>query len=178
MEKRAESIARIALIGAESTGKTTLAQQLAAHYNTLWVPEFSRNYVAGLARAYTLDDILLIAKQQLEEESAMMKKANRFLFADTELIISKVWCEDVFGECPGWISEQLHKTRYDLYLLTDTDLDWEQDPVRENPHRRKYFFDLYKKHLDELGAAYETISGKGDDRLRNALNAIEKNFPR
>ena len=177
MEKRpGESIRRIALIGPESTGKTTLAQELAAHYHTLWVPELAREYIAQLTRAYTIEDIILIAKQQLQHEYDLAEKASRFLFSDTELIISKVWCEDVFHTCPSWIEEQLHKTTYDLYLLTSPDLPWEHDPVRENPHRREYFFDLYKRYLDEMELPYSVITGNGDARLENAIGVIERSF--
>lgn len=177
MEKRAEShIHRIALIGPESSGKTTLAQQLAMHFHTMWVPEYARDYVAELDRDYTLDDIVHIAKEQLAMEEKMLNKANRFLFTDTELIISKVWCEDVFKYTPAWIEEQLHATVYDLYLLTDHDLPWEHDPVRENPHRREYFFMLYKEHLDQMRLPYSIISGSGEVRMKNAVNAVERFF--
>jgi NadR type nicotinamide-nucleotide adenylyltransferase len=174
MEKRPGNIKRIALIGPESTGKTTLAQQLAAHYDTVWVPEQSRDHIAQLARPYTLDDIIIIAQQQLNKEHELLDKANRFLFADTELIIAKVWCEDVFNASPEWIMEHLHKTVYDLYLLTAPDLEWIDDPVRENPHRREYFFDLYKKHLDEMQLEYVIITGEGEERLMNAMRAVER----
>lgn len=176
MEKRAESIKRIALIGPESTGKTTLARELAQHYRTRWVPEYAREYVALLDRPYTLNDITLIAQEQLKMENELAAKAYCFLFSDTELIISKVWCEDVFQTCPPWIEEALAKHHYDLYLLTRNDLPWQLDPVRENPHRREYFFGLYKEYLDKHRLPYSIITGTGDARLHNAIKAIEEKF--
>ena len=177
MEKRAEkNIHRIALIGPESSGKTTLAKQLAQHYDTVWVPEYARDYVVKLQRNYTIDDIVHIAKEQLRMEEEMMHNSNRFLFADTELIVAKVWCEDVFDTLPQWIEEQLRNATYDLYLLTDFDLPWENDPVRENPHRREYFFDWYKRILEEMQLTYAVVSGKGDVRLENAVEVIERAF--
>lgn len=177
MEKRAESsICRIALIGPESSGKTTLAQQLAQRFNTVWVPEYARKYIAELDREYTLEDVMHIAQQQLQMEREMLCQANGFIFADTELIIAKVWCEDVFNCTPAWIEEQLPSTTYDLYLLTDLDLPWMPDPVRENPHRREYFFRLYKEHLDEMSLPYVIIRGSDDARLENAVNAIKSFF--
>jgi NadR type nicotinamide-nucleotide adenylyltransferase len=177
MEKRAgQTIHRIAIIGPESSGKTTLAKQLAQHFNTVWVPEHARSYIEQLQRSYTLDDIVHSAKEQLLMEQELANKANAFLFSDTELIIAKVWCEDVFGTVPRWIDEQLQATTYDLYLLTDYDIPWEHDPVRENPHRREHFFNLYKKHLDDMKRSYSIISGSGDVRLRNAIGVIRKSF--
>lgn len=172
MEKRDKNIKRIAIIGPESTGKTTLAQQLAEHYRTVWVPEHSREYISSLDRDYTLDDIVIIAQQQLGTENELAGKANGFLFADTELILAKVWCEDVFDECPAWIKENLAKQDYHLYLLTSPDLPWLPDNVRENGSRREYFFDLYKQHLDEMKLNYVVIKGTGEERLENAIRAI------
>jgi len=91
MEKNNQYIMRIALIGPESTSKSTLSESLAMHYNTVWVKEYSREYLSTLKRKYTLDDILLIAKEQLKQEQELIKKANQFIFVETELIISKFW---------------------------------------------------------------------------------------
>ena len=169
-----EKIIRIALVGPESSGKTTLCKLLAAHYKTNWVPEYAREYVGKLNRAYTADDILLIAQKQLKTENEILAKTNKFLFVDTEFIISKIWCEDVFGFCHSWIEEKIEENKYDLYLLTKPDLPWQNDPVRENPKKRDYFFELYLKELEKRNFNYEIISGIGDDRFNNALNAIKK----
>jgi NadR type nicotinamide-nucleotide adenylyltransferase len=167
------SIFRIALIGPESTAKSTLSEDLAANYKTVWVQEHSREYLAGLDRKYMLSDVTAIAQQQLATENELLKRANHLLFADTELIIAKVWCEDVFGETPAWISEQLLPTRYDLYLLTSPDLEWKEDPLRENPHRRDFFFAWYERELRAINARYTVISGSGEQRLQNAIAAVE-----
>ena len=168
-----ETIKRIALIGPESSGKTTLAGQLAEHYKTIWVPEYAREYMEKLNRAYTADDILIIAKEQLRIEEELISKANKLLFIDTEFIIAKIWCEDIFGSCPEWILNNIEEKKYDLYLLTEPDLEWKHDPVRENPYRREYFFELYLKEIKSGNFNYEIISGTGD-RLPNAINAVEK----
>src|SRR5665213_2069267 len=121
------SIYKVAILGAESTGKTTLAKQLASHYESIFVPEFAREYIEDLKRPYTLDDIETIAKQHYKNEQDAMIKANRILFTDTELIISKVWCEEKFKTVPDWIAEHLPTQRYDLYILTANDIPWEND---------------------------------------------------
>jgi NadR type nicotinamide-nucleotide adenylyltransferase len=168
-----EKIKRIALIGPESSGKTTLSKRLAEQYKTLWVPEHARDYVKKLNRPYTADDILIIAKEQLKVEEQLLLNANKLLFIDTELIIAKIWCEDKFGFCPEWISGKSEEKKYDLYLLTKPDLPWEQDPVRENSNRRDYFFNLYLDEIETRKFNYEVISGSGEVRFRNAVYAVE-----
>jgi NadR type nicotinamide-nucleotide adenylyltransferase len=173
MEKKNNSVIRIALIGPESTAKSTLSEALALHYKTVWVREYSRNYLSAINRKYTLEDILTIAKEQLEQEKKALIHANRLLFADTELIISKVWCEDVFQTCPPWITEKLEEFKYDFYLLTYPDLAWEQDDVRENPNRRAFFYDWYESELQRIHADYAVIKGDGKVRFDNCITAIE-----
>jgi NadR type nicotinamide-nucleotide adenylyltransferase len=171
------NIKRIALIGPESTGKTTLSGQLSTHYKTNFVAEFAREYVLQLNRPYTPEDILHCAKEQLREEEDAISKSIRFLFCDTELIIAKVWCEDVFKSVPQWIEENIQKRKYDLFLLTSPDLLFENDAVRENPYRRDFFFDWYKRELENYNFSYEIVGGIGDARLQSAIHAIEKYFP-
>ena len=167
---------RIALIGPESTGKTTLAHDLAAKYTTLWVPEFSRDYMSGLRRPYTKDDVIHCTKMQMEDEDTKLPDCNRFLFSDTELIIAKVWLLDVFGEFPDWIDERILTRKFDLYLLTAPDLDFVDDPVRENAERRDFFFNWYRKELDSYHFPYDIIHGMGEERMQNAISIIQKHF--
>jgi NadR type nicotinamide-nucleotide adenylyltransferase len=176
MEQKPEIIHRIAILGAESTGKTTLARSLALRYNTTWVREFAREYMGSHPGDYSAENIVEIAKHQLEEEDRLSQKANRFIFTDTEFIIAKIWCEDVFSYCPQWLEEQVKNHRYDLYLLTANDLPWVADPVRVNPQRRDYFFNLYKRLLDENHFPYEIISGRYEGRLLSGINAVKKHF--
>jgi NadR type nicotinamide-nucleotide adenylyltransferase len=167
------SIIRIALIGPESTAKSTLSEALAKYYHTVWIPEYARNYLNGLDRKYTLEDVIKIAKEQLSQEQKKLPSANKLIFADTELIISKIWCEEVFNTSPEWISKNILEFKYDLYLLTSPDLTWETDPLRENPHRRKYLFDRYESELKTIQANYKIINGTGDIRLKNCIAEID-----
>lgn len=166
-------ITRIALIGPESSGKTTLCRDLADHYQSVWVPEFARDYVAALGRKYTVEDIVYCYNQQLKQEKELMAKANKYIFSDTELIIAKVWSEDVFKKVPKWIEENLETTKYDFYLLTYYDLPWKHDPVRENPHRREFLFEWYKGELEGRHFQFSVIHGTGEERILNAISAIE-----
>lgn len=168
-----DKIKRIALIGSESSGKTTLCKELAEHYQTVWLPEFAREYVAEIKRKYTIDDIEHCYKEQLKEEDRLLNEANEYIFTDTELIMAKVWSEDVFKKVPKWIEENIEPTKYDLYLLAYYDLPWEHDPVRENPHRREFLFEWYKRELEARRFPFSIISGKGNKRLLSAIEAIE-----
>jgi NadR type nicotinamide-nucleotide adenylyltransferase len=165
---------RIAVIGPESTGKTTLCGELADLFNTTFVPEYARGYIAKLNRRYTKADIIHCAEEQLKEEEKMSGGAKRILFCDTELIIIRVWLLDVFGECPEWIDESILKKKYDLYLVLKPDIPFIKDPVRENPHRREFFFDWYKTELEKRNFPYEIISGTGKKRVVKAKSILEK----
>jgi len=170
-------VKKIALIGPESSGKSTLCMELARHFNTAWVPEFAREYVASLKSRYTLADIEFCAHEQLRSEEEQLMKAHRFLFCDSELIIAKVWCADVFKSVPAWIEEKIDSHPYDLFLLTQPDIPFKKDDVRENPHRRDYFFDWYRRELENKKFSYEIIGGQGALRFSNSLAAIQKHFP-
>ena len=175
MEKKSKII-RVALVGPESTAKSTLAEALAKHYNTIWVPEYSRTYLAKINRKYTIDDIVIIAKKQLEEEKKLISNASKYIFVDTELIISKVWSLDVFKTCPKWINTSIVKNKYDIYLLTYPDIPWENDPLRENPHRREFFFNWYENELKKIKGNYFIIKGEKEQRMENAVEAINSNI--
>jgi NadR type nicotinamide-nucleotide adenylyltransferase len=169
-------IKRIAITGPESTGKSTLAGQLAVHYKTVWVPEYAREYVEKLTRHYVQEDILIIAKKQLENEKKMAKAATGFLFCDSELMVTKIWSEDKYNRCDEWILRTIEEHVYDLYLLCYIDLPWQEDPQREDPHRREYLFNLYLQELTERNLPFRVISGSGNKRLENATNQIESFF--
>lgn len=176
MEKTTKSSRtfKIAITGPESTGKSTLAEQLAAYYKTVWVPEYAREYIASIKRPYNYRDILHIAQSQLQKEEELLPKANQFLFCDTELIVTKVWSEHSYKGCDEWILQNINKHLYDLYLLCDVDLPWEYDPQREHPELREYFFSVYLKELKSRNFPFTIISGKKDIRLRKAIGSIEK----
>lgn len=167
-------ILKIALTGPESTGKTTLAEQLAHHYDTLWVPERARTYLDELGgKAYKEKDLLEIARQQIVLEDELTPKANKLLFCDTELLVMKIWSQVKYGHIHEWILEQMQQKRYDHYLLMAPDLPWTPDPQREHPHLREQMFRLYQGELKKLKRPYTIIEGEGEDRLNAAIKAVD-----
>ena len=165
-------VLKIAITGPESTGKSILAEQLANHYHTVWVPEFARSYIDKLDKPYVAQDILTIAKGQLYYEQQLLKKANHVLFCDTELIVTKIWSEVKYGYCDPWILENIDQNRYYLFLLCDIDLPWIDDPQREHPHLREKLYDLYFQELTKRKFPFRIVSGIGDLRLENAIRSI------
>ena len=164
---------RVAITGPESTGKSTLSRLLAEHYGTSWAPEYARQYLEKHGPEYTLADLEEIARGQLAAQAAAEAAAHRVVFFDTDLLVIKIWAEDAFGHCPAWILRQLEQQRYDLVLLPGIDLPWEFDPLREHPHRRQYFYDLYVAGLRALGGNYAEISGLPAQRFAQARKAVD-----
>lgn len=164
---------KISVIGPESTGKTTLCKQLASHYQSIWLPEYARTYVENLNRKYTYEDVLHIAKKQIEQEKNYTKIKEKFLFLDTDLIITKIWFKYVYDKIPDWIDDEIIKNKADFYLLCYYDLPWIQDDVRENSgETRKILYEMYKMELKLKHFPFKTVKGKEKARFINAINNI------
>jgi NadR type nicotinamide-nucleotide adenylyltransferase len=166
-------VKRVAIVGPECTGKTALSKALAAHYHTVWVPEFARSFIDRLNRPYNQADLVTIAHGQLESENQLATLANRVVICDTNLIVIKVWSEFKYGTCDDEILNLLASQNYDHYFLTDIDIPWEDDPQREHPDKREYFFDVYRKELIHLRVPFTTISGNFRQRLHLATKVLD-----
>lgn len=164
---------KIAIVGPESTGKSTLSRQLADYYHATWVPEFAREYLNKLNRTYQKHDLLTIAQGQLalEDEAAANHK---LIFCDTNLLVIKIWSEYKYGDCHPWILEKIKQRSYDLHLLTNIDLPWQEDPQREHPEARVQLFHIYKNELVQMGVKFEIISGEKEERLHQAIGIVDK----
>ena len=172
-------IKKIVIIGPESTGKSTLCQQLAEHYKTVWCPEFAREYLINNGKDYTYEDLLNIARGQIQLEDVMLNKAkNGFYFIDTDMYVMKVWCEVAFNKCHPFILQQIAERDYELHLLCDVDLPWVADELREYPDLqfRKQLFKIYKDLLINSGDRWATISGNNHERLQTAITIINTIF--
>lgn len=175
---------KIVILGPESTGKSTLCSLLAAHYNTLWVPEYAREYLTIHGTAYTYDSLLDIAKGQVALEERYTQQLTlqqppaatppALLFIDTDMHVMKVWCEFVYGKCHQWILDQIVARTYDLFLLCDTDLPWAPDPLREYPSEapRRQLFNMYHDLLVNQSTPWAVIRGNNAERLQAAISAV------
>jgi NadR type nicotinamide-nucleotide adenylyltransferase len=172
MEKIARPF-RVCLTGAESTGKSELATELARHFSAPLVPEYSRRYALARAVELTYSDVGPIARGQVEAEDHLGAKATDLLILDTDLVSTVVYSRHHFGACPEWV-EALAKSRLaDLYLLMDIDVPWVWDPVRDSRDTRHMLHDDFRSALEEYGATWTMISGNWEERLRRAIDAID-----
>lgn len=164
---------RIAILGPESTGKSTLAAELSAHFHEPWVREYARAYLQQLDRRYVEADLLRIARGQLAEEARAEQAVDQLLFCDTNLLTILIWSEDKFGRIAPELQALWQPYRYDLSLLLYPDLRWESDPQREDPHRLQELFHTYEQALEREKVNFAVIKGQGPQRLQNALWALD-----
>tara|TARA_B100000768_G_scaffold44176_1_gene42926 strand:- start:1896 stop:2384 length:489 start_codon:yes stop_codon:yes gene_type:complete len=156
---------KIIMTGPESSGKTTLCRQLSNHFNISFAKEFARSYIDSLERSYIMDDLLVIAREQLESEF-------NFQLLDTDLITIKIWSEYKYGKCDKWILDQIEKQKSEkrFYLLCSPDIPWVADNQRKNPNDRKKLFEIYKNELENLKHKYFIVDG--ENRLEKIIKKI------
>ena len=182
-------VKKIVIIGPESTGKSTLCKQLAAHYNTAWVDEYAREYLLKNGTNYSFENLLDIAKGQVASEELGVRSwedANKSkidnlkskFFIDTDMYVMKVWCEFVFEKCHHWILNRIVERKYDLYLLCNIDLPWVKDELREYPDliRRQKLYHHYKDIMINQTVPWVDISGNYEERLDKAILATDSLF--
>ena len=169
---------RVSLTGPESTGKSTLAAQLAAHYGTVFAPEFAREYLADSGPHYSPEDLEEISRGQLAAEATAVAAAEaqgqRVVFFDSDLLVIKIWFEHSFGSCPEWILQAIACQQYDLVLLMGVDLPWEPDPLREHPQLRQHFYDLYQRELREQMSNFAEVAGEHGRRFSQARFLVDE----
>ena len=173
----ATEIIKIALFGPESTGKTTLAKQLAEYYKTEWVPEFARDYLQekwdASQQICSVDDMLPIAYGQAKLENEQTLIANKYLFCDTNLMVTKVFSEVYYNYCDPLLNEAASQHQYDLFFLTDIDVPWEKDDLRDKAEGRESVYAVFKQSLIDHNKPFLTLSGDKNLRLKKAIAIIE-----
>ncbi len=187
-----KEIKKIVVIGPESTGKSTLCEKLAAHYNTIWVKEYAREYLLENGTDYTLENLLEVAQGQLAlEEKGIQQIEDKLktqsyqspinndpslIFIDTDQYVMKTWCEFVFGQCHQWILNQITERQYDLYLLANIDAPWVKDELREYPdlETRARLYHHYKDIMVNQNVPWVDVSGDYDERFQKAIAAVDK----
>jgi NadR type nicotinamide-nucleotide adenylyltransferase len=183
-------IKKIVVVGPESTGKSSLCSLLANHYKTGWVKEYAREYLQTNGTDYTFDNLLDVAKGQIDlEEKAIAEltlhnasgyaaPANdtKLIFVDTDMYVLKVWCEFVFDKCHQWILNQIVTRKYDLYLLCDIDVPWVKDDLREYPDLviREKLYHHYKDIMVNQNVPWINVNGNYEQRLQKAIEAVNK----
>ena len=178
-QQKPTTLVKVVLFGPESTGKTTLAMELAAHYRTEWVPEYAREYLQRKWNASKeiceLEDLLPIAKGQIELENELSAKADKVLICDTDLLETKVYSEIYFDDyCDPDLEVAALANHYDLYLLTSIDVPWERDDLRDRPFDREAIFDKFKGALEKYDRNFVILKGDRTTRLHQAISEIDQ----
>ena len=158
---------KIIVTGPESSGKTTLCKALSEHFKIPYSEEFARGFLDELGRNYKKDDLLKIAKGQLNSEENTQ-------LLDTDLITIKIWSKYKYRSCDCWILGQIEKQKSEkrFYLLCKPDIPWEADAQRENPNDREELFEIYKKEIESLGHDYFIV--EGENRIENSIKIVDE----
>lgn len=179
LKQQPANLLKIVLFGPESTGKSTLSELLARHYNTVWVPEYAREYLQNKwnnqRKTCEQKDLIPIAIGQMVLENELAKKADKILICDTDLLETKVYSEEYYG---GFVDPDLNKaaseSQYDLYLLSYIDTPWEADDLRDRPTRREEMFQAFERALVNNNRPFIILKGKVKERMNTAVQAIDK----
>lgn len=183
MEKKfkqeSADVIKVVLFGPESTGKTTLSEQLARHYHTVWVPEYAREYLQSkwndVRKTCEPHDLLPIAEGQMYLENSLAKKATDVLICDTDLLETKVYSEAYYvGHCDPILEKYAVQNTYDLYLLTNIDVPWVGDDLRDKPTERERMFTYFKDTLEKYNRNFITLTGDKKTRLNMAVQHIDQ----
>ncbi len=167
-------VKKIVLYGPESTGKTTLSKFLAEKFNTLWIPEFAREYLEEKNSPVVEEDITIIARGQMKLEDEAILKANKILFCDTDILVTKVYSEHYYNSCPDFLIDECKTRNYFLHLLTNNDIPHVADALRDRADRREEMFHLFEKELINHNRKFEKITGNFKEREKLAVEIIEK----
>lgn len=171
---RRHFLRRVCVFGPESTGKSTLARQLADHFHTTFVPEYARTLIESQQGDIHACDMQKIARGQVASEEAIASHADRLLICDTDPLLTTIWSDWLFGTCDEVVTEIARNQDYDLYLLTDVDVPWVADQVRYAPNDREGFLYRCESALRREQRPFVKLSGDWDRRMQTAVNAVEQ----
>lgn len=182
-KQKPTNLVKVVLFGPESTGKTTLAQELANHYKTSWVPEYAREYLQKKwdqeKKICELSDLLPIARGQMHLENILSEEADQLLICDTDLLETKVYSEIYFNDyCHPLLEQYALENAYDLYLLTNIDIPWVKDDLRDKPFERETIFEIFKASLEKYGRNFVILKGDKDQRFNQAILTINQHLKR
>lgn len=165
----------LVITGPESSGKTSLARLLSKELKLPIIEEYSREYLSNHGPDYDLDDVIKMAREQLNRESQILEKYSGQCILDTDMMVYSIWVKEKYNIQVPFIEDALENSSDKIYLLCAPDLEWEDDPLRENPdlQDRQRLFEAYKAIIDNYGYQHHIIRGEGNERLKNALNSIK-----
>ena len=172
-EQTTSSVKKVCVTGPECTGKSDLSKYLSEYYQTSWVQEYARAYLDKLIQPYQQVDLTKIAHGQLRMEDEWLNESNRVMICDTNLLTIKIWSEFKFGTCDPEIINRMNSRTYDLYLLCNIDLPWEEDPQREHPDKREQLWTIYKNEVGKTGVPFVEITGDRSVRRAKAVDSID-----
>ena len=161
---------RIAITGPESSGKTSLAEQLAKHFSADLITEFARTYLEAQDGKYTKSDLPIIASGHL---SNIIKSQNSIQIIDTDFIGMKIWSDYRFQNTEESIIELIHQNTFDAHILCTPDIPWEEDPLRENQHDRDVLFELFQQELQAFNKEYIVVAGSHDNRFKESVSYVQ-----
>ena len=169
-------VKRVCVFGPESTGKSTLAHDLARHFNTVYAWEYARPLLDPHGGKCFVDDIPRIVRGQVATEEALASQANRVLICDTDVLTTTIWSDVLFGDTPQWVRELAERRTYDLYLVTDVDVPWVDDNQRffSDPRTRREMYDRFLAALEQRGRRFEIIRGDWPTRFATACAAVRR----
>lgn len=179
LKQKKSNCIKVVLFGPESTGKTTLSRQLARYFNSVWVPEYAREYLQDVwnneRRTCESKDLLPIAEGQMKLENELAQKTNSVLICDTDLLETKVYSEAYYlGTCDPILEQYALQNTYDLYFLTYIDVPWEADDLRDKPNERVRMFEAFENTLKRYNRPYVVLKGNKKERLEKAVNHIDE----
>ena len=176
-----KTVINVAILGAESTGKTTLCRDLAAHFGCPWVPEYMRTYLQAKwdseQLTCTWDDLLPIAQGQIKLENKLAKQAAQmsdrdYLFCDTSLFELMVYANWYYGDCPEALTQAALAHHYDMILLTDVDIPWVADDLRDSPHQREDISAYFASQLTLHNKTFQRIGGDREERVQQVVKLL------
>ena len=176
------SIKKVVICGPESTGKSTLTQELASYFKTNYVSEYARDYLQSKwddkKEICDKDDLIKIARGQVERENANIFNSNKLIFCDTNILTTIAWSKTHYdGFCDPWLVRQSKLLKYDYYLILNIDTPWIKDDLRDRPDERLEMFKAHKLELDTLNVRFDIITGQNfNKRFNTAVDLINKNL--
>lgn len=161
----------VSIVGPESTGKTSLAKELASIHRGVWLPEYARTFLKDAH--YTEEQVHIVAREQLNRELDFVCARPRFGVLDSDGVVLRVWFAEKYGHVPAYVDRHLQQQATRIYLLTYPDLPWEFDPQRESRTDLSRLFEVYEEVLSKLGFQYAIVKGEGRERTRRAINCLQ-----